>query len=282
MEHYPEITRRDGTLFFACPEASRAAIATSIERLIDLLDTMDDDPDLEPYLAGDDSDLSVRDDREGDYADDEPMLGWPNCGQPANLEMAADNDREVDNADYEPSLGAPEKHPSIFHEAGYSRDKSQERWADGQSDEREEDGDDLEPDPSGFGDVEGMLENMTGEPELGWTAKIDQSAPHLHQSIWIEDGEPSLGWCGHGVGFQEGEDLSDTEANGDERDFSGYPDEWPGPAGANCDGSGVVIAQDMIRGLPNAASRAEAYMAVGVTPLVYHFTAKPFSYANIW
>jgi hypothetical protein len=231
MEHYPEITRRDGTLFFECPETSRAAIATSIERLIDLLDALDDDPDLEPYLA----DYSGQgDDREGDDSDLEPSCGWVAC------------------------------------EAAYAS------YGQGQGVHEEEE------EPSGFGDVEGMLEDMTGEPELGWTAKTDQSLPHLHQTVWVEDGEPSLGWCGQGIGFRAGEDLSDNEANGDERDFSGYPDELPGPAGANCDGSGVVIARDMIRGLPIAATRAEAYMAVGVTPLVYHFTAKPFSYANIW
>jgi len=88
MEHYPEIQRRDGTLFFACPDTDRTAIATSIERLIDMLDAMDGDPDLEPYLAG--WERTGGDDREGDLdangypglsegdgnSDDEPSLGW--------------------------------------------------------------------------------------------------------------------------------------------------------------------------------------------------------------
>lgn len=76
MEHYPDIQRRDGTLFFTCPASDRAAIATSIERLIDLLDATDSDPDLEPYLAGFDHQTSDReddagDDREADTSDDE-------------------------------------------------------------------------------------------------------------------------------------------------------------------------------------------------------------------
>ncbi|WP_119258898.1 hypothetical protein [Shinella zoogloeoides] len=80
MEHYPDIQRRDGTLFFVLPETTpRAAIATSIERLIDMLDAMEGDPDFEPYLAGFDHDTSEREEdagdcREADYADDEPSL----------------------------------------------------------------------------------------------------------------------------------------------------------------------------------------------------------------
>lgn len=226
MENYPEIQRRDGTLFFACPESDRAAIATSIERLIDMLDALEDDPDLEPYLAGYAADGG--DDREGDLdsyegdgnADHEPSCGWAAC------------------------------------EASYGR------YDAGQGDMEEEE------EPSGFGDHEGMIEELTGEYELGWTDKIDQSAPHQHQAVWIHDGEPELGWCGHGIGHQEGESLEDTEANGDELDLNGDEHDYSGVeddgfGSVDYDGTGVQIAEDMIRGLPIAARRAAAYAAMG-------------------
>lgn len=80
---YPQIDRRDGRLFFTCGENDRGAIATSIERLIDLLDAMEDDPDLEPYLAGES--WTGNDDRE-----DESDL----------LEDGADTEPNGDDADY--------------------------------------------------------------------------------------------------------------------------------------------------------------------------------------
>ena len=216
MEHYPDIQRREGTLFFACPEDDRAAIATSIERLIDLLDTMDGDPDLEP------------------------VYGWPNAGQRTTCDMACDDEREQDNADWEPSLGSPRNHGS------------QARWAEGSHDEREDDGDDREPDESGYGDVEGMEEDMHGEPSLGWREILDQSAPHVHHFNGVEDGEPELGWCGHGTGWSAGEEVDDREGD-DER-------EWDGLS-PRCD---IGLAEDMIRGLPMAARRADAYSAITV------------------
>lgn len=78
METYPDIVRRDGTLFFACADNDRAAISTSIERLIDLLDALDGDPDLEPYMADTQGvgGVGSADDREGDDADLEPSCGW--------------------------------------------------------------------------------------------------------------------------------------------------------------------------------------------------------------
>lgn len=58
-----------------------------IERLIALLETMDPDPDLEPYLAGG-AEVVDTDDREGDASDDEDgadaelSLGWnESCSQ---------------------------------------------------------------------------------------------------------------------------------------------------------------------------------------------------------
>ncbi|MCJ8053900.1 hypothetical protein GB928_018750 [Shinella curvata] len=84
MEHYPDIQRRDGTLFFI-PHGNRAAIAMSIERLIDLLDAAEGDPDLEAngderdqsYAEGGDTGTNPLEDDE-DGSDDEPTLGASN------------------------------------------------------------------------------------------------------------------------------------------------------------------------------------------------------------
>ncbi|MCA0345082.1 MAG: hypothetical protein LCH99_35990, partial [Proteobacteria bacterium] len=133
MEHYPEIDRRDGTLFFI-PNGDRAAIAISIERLIDLLDALEGDTDREPYLAGFDGQRADREDDAGDCA-------------------------EADFADDEPSLAAQERHP---HPWCTSSNGDQSRWAYGASDDREDDGDDLEPDHD-------------AEYSHSWTDFIDQT-----------------------------------------------------------------------------------------------------------
>lgn len=61
----------------------RRAIGNEIERLISLLDALEGDPDLEPYMADyeggtDDREDDAGDSREADYADDEPSLGASN------------------------------------------------------------------------------------------------------------------------------------------------------------------------------------------------------------
>lgn len=117
MEHYPDIVRRDGTLFFACADGDRAAIATSIERLIDMLDAMDGDTDLEPSLA-----------------------------ESFNEQGGSGDDREGDEADFEPSLGAAERHPNALSWIDQAHTHSQEQWASGERTDLEDDGDDLEPD----------------------------------------------------------------------------------------------------------------------------------------
>ena len=64
---------------------ARRAIEAEIERLISLLDLMDPDPDLEPWLAGGTEVVDTLD-KEQDTCDDE------------------------DDGSAEPSLGAPERH----------------------------------------------------------------------------------------------------------------------------------------------------------------------------
>lgn len=50
---------------------TRQRLEAKIEDLIELLDLLDGDPDLEPYLAGFDPQLSAGDDREADDSDTE-------------------------------------------------------------------------------------------------------------------------------------------------------------------------------------------------------------------
>jgi len=259
MEHYPDIQRQQGTLFFI-PHGDSAAIAMSIERLIDLLDAADGDPDLE--ANGDERDQSYLDDHLHRHAlcareDDEPYLGWPNAGQRPNNEMSSDLDREEDNADGEPNLGSFEQHPHIWCKP-YDGDQS--RWASGVVDDREDDGDDLEPSLLSAvyhnGVVEADVEGDSSDDEFshGWTDHIDQDVAIMHcGGEWVGEGEPELGWTGHGTGVQEGETHHDAEANGDEGDYSPADD---------CLGFGT-IGRDMVRGLPIAAKRADAYAMLG-------------------
>ncbi|RVD31405.1 hypothetical protein [Mesorhizobium sp. M4B.F.Ca.ET.017.02.2.1] len=67
--------------------AVRRSIEDEIERLITLLDFVEPDPDLEPWLAGG-TEVVGTDDREGDASDledggdSECYLGWPEpCSQ---------------------------------------------------------------------------------------------------------------------------------------------------------------------------------------------------------
>ena len=84
----------------------RRAIEDEIERLIALLDLVDPDPDLEPYLA-DGAELSDGGDREGDTSDDEYSLGWTRTGAFGSGEDLEGNladcgsDLEADHADYD-------------------------------------------------------------------------------------------------------------------------------------------------------------------------------------
>ncbi len=57
----------------------RRSIEDEIERLIALLDLVDPDPDLEPWLAGG-AEVCGTDDREGDSSDDEYSLSWTRTG----------------------------------------------------------------------------------------------------------------------------------------------------------------------------------------------------------
>ena len=258
MEHYPDIQRHQGTLFFKCPESDRAAISISIERLIDLLDAMDENPDDE------------------DGGDLEPTHGWPNAGQSVNEVMCCDDEREQDNADWEPNLGAAERHPNAMSWSDAAHTHTQARWGEGMNDDREDDGDDLEPSilcqDYRNGRVEVDLEGDGSDDEYshGWTDHIDHNKALLNCcGQWVGEGEPDLGFVGVATGWREGEDKQDREADQlgcDEReddrsehgiadlDALGDPEITVGDSLA-FDGSGSILARDMLRGLHIASKR---------------------------
>jgi hypothetical protein len=149
--------------YFAKISKIRRAAIREIDRLIDLVDRIDGDPDLE------------------DNGDAEPTLGWSVNGQPGagtftdgdgEMEHSLGwtvsghlgdngpetNDRELDKADDEPSLGSS----ACFGFFGYgywrgydaSPEWSQEHWAAGRRDDIENDP--ADPPPGvGLGDLEG-------------------------------------------------------------------------------------------------------------------------------
>jgi len=245
MTERPPFAEADG-VFFLTLNRDRETVAYTIERLIDMLDAMEGDPDLE--AAGDELDQSYPE-------------GWRSTPQPFE-------DAE-DGADDEPWLGAPEARFAggdyYYHQQTICPSVaplgSQASWASGASDDREDDGDDLEPDHDGErslgwvneGSQVGLGEGHDdNEPELGWPEQIDQVRRLEIKEDWFaNDGEPDLGFCGHGTGWREGEETDDREGDderekdGDEGDYSGHSEEffgeWPG------DGSGHAIAKQLLK-----------------------------------
>lgn len=172
MEHYPDIQRHQGTLFFI-PHGDRAAIGISIERLIDLLDAMGDDPDaedggdLEPSLGALENHLNIgMEPRSGD------QTHW---GHTSKDDREDDGDDLEDGADAEPSLGAANDYVC----------RSQELWSQ---------------DGGSFHD-ECEVENEDGGDIL--------DEPHDGDG----DDEPDLGWSGHGTGWRIGDDPRALEAS---------------------------------------------------------------------
>ncbi len=140
---------------------SREEIEEEIDRLIDLLNTLDGDPDLEPCLAG-----TCGDDREGDL-DARCVPG---------LSEGDDNPDDEDGGEREPSLGAPENHINSY--CGWShyrgRDGDQTHW--GAWDTRAAI-DECECENEHGGDIldEPHDEECDAEPFLGWTEDESKS-----------------------------------------------------------------------------------------------------------
>ena len=90
-------------------ERVRPLLEAEVQRLIDLLDQIDEDPDFEEGA-----------DLEADMADEEPWLGAPDGVHRTNwsgLDCQGNDDREEDTADGEPWLGASEP----VYNGSYSR-----------------------------------------------------------------------------------------------------------------------------------------------------------------
>jgi hypothetical protein len=142
------------------PEISRPFVEAEIERLIDLLDTLDPDPDLEST------------------ADEEPWLGAPDARTGSWFgprTACGGDDREEDTGDDEPWLGAanPDFQLSSLIGIARTRETSQLSWCShGSSDDREREYDD-EPDQSGEG---------TGN-YIGPCSVIGTLFPHQHQAL---------------------------------------------------------------------------------------------------
>lgn len=121
------------------------------------------------------------------------------------------------NPDDEPSLGWPNAMgPQQFGSTPGRLD-----------DDREDDGDDLEPDEDGEfslgwenGGSQAVLRDSDEyEPDLDTTEEIDQVRRLQTLPGWkSDDGEPDLGWVeNHGSGFRAGESTDDREGD-DERE----------------------------------------------------------------
>lgn len=164
------------------------------------------------------------------------------------------------NPDDEPSLGWPNAlGPQQFGSTSGAL-----------NDDREDDGDDLEPDDDNersFGwENEGsqavLRDSDEYEPELGTTEEIDQVRRLQTLPGWkLEDGEPYLGWVeNHGKGILSADtatdeefDVGDAPEGHDEREPDlGWPercglgfDEWEASGGASqagCDPELEVLA----------------------------------------
>lgn len=81
----------------------RRAVEDEIERLIAMLDSMEPDPDLEPWLgSGDDREDQCEDEGaqcegEGDWNELEPTMGWQEQGSQAHLHATYNDECEEEN-----------------------------------------------------------------------------------------------------------------------------------------------------------------------------------------
>jgi len=244
----PRLVEADGVFFLSLSPNDRAGIAYTVERLINMLDAMEPDPDLEPYLAGLHQG-SHTDDREGDDgyggdADNEPSLGWTSTGHLGKEQPAMFGpDLEADDSDDEPILGARERHPSswenqwgrsgvLHHQPG---DGSQEHWSAGATSAAFDDCEDVSEDEGAQDDREhslgwqdeGAQDILRGhfgdgdlEADLAATEEIDQVRRLEVSKGWqVQDSEPDLGWAeSAGKGIVGPQNCLDDRENDDERE----------------------------------------------------------------
>lgn len=153
------------TILLVLNRRDRLTLATTIERLVNLLDMIDGDADLEPSLGAPERHPEpdwTRPRWEG------AQTGW------AKATGARDEE--------EPTLGAPERHPSPYGSWGHSRDLTgcQTAWAKGSKDRRQDDAEDVSEDEGACIQSQPHGEDFDREPALGWTAAIDQTLPDRH------------------------------------------------------------------------------------------------------
>lgn len=183
----PTIELDAGFLFLTCKENDRLSISTTIERLINMLDDMEPDCDLEPWLGS-------GDDCESDSADDEPSLGWTTSGHLGST-LPEDDEREnvsedegAITGDDEYSLGWTEEidqERRLRVAAGVWQDEDAEPslgWAESHGrgivgeqnciDDREHDNDDLEPEIDGS-DLECSGESPAETPGGGSVSQYE-------------------------------------------------------------------------------------------------------------
>lgn len=216
----------DGVFFLTlCND--RATVAYTIDRLIGMLDAMEPDPDIEPWLGASENHPT----RTWSITADDSGSQLENWSQAGDDREGEHDERELDNADYEPWLGAPERHPG---DSGYGRENkalrathTQVHWAEGEryEEDREEQCED---------------EGAQCEDE----GACIQSQPHdAHDE---GNDEPFLGWpekCGQGPKI--GIDASPA-------DFCYVPQEYSDSGPLHFDGEGVDAARKVLRNLRTA------------------------------
>lgn len=204
----PKAIADGGVVILMLDRRDRIGLATTIERLINLLDAMDGDPDLEPAIGGFLGGGTAHDEREADYwaaddrcgfADCEPSHGWTSDGRGTEglNGHAYDDDESEEVSDDEYSLG----------------------WESGES-------------QAGIGHL-----SKDYEADLGTTEEIDQVRRLVTLNGWTgQDDEPALGWAeSHGKGIIGQQNCLDDREHDDERglnedesDFDGGENDTPG------------------------------------------------------
>jgi hypothetical protein len=151
-----------------------------------------------------------------------------------------DDDADIeDGHDDEPTLGAENDHEG----------RSQEIWAQASR------LDECEAEDEHGGDIQDERHDGEGdeEPELGRLECMDQRQAYSgHGTLGVLDGEPDLGWIGHGTGWAEGEPVHNREEGSTLHHADGIPE-------GQFDGLGAIMAGDL---LARAKTRREPYAEI--------------------
>lgn len=226
LDRLPTLQMDGGTIFLTLKQNDRLSLATTIERLIDMLDAMSPDCDLE------------------DGGDDEPSLGSQSRA-PASFESPWGRGgylhRDGTGTQEDWAAGSRDDREEVCEDEGAvtGDDEFSHGWANEGPQDR-----------LGIYNVgEGE-----GEPELGWSDNPDQTVLAFPSSVpWaVEDGEPDLGFCGIATGWRSGESTDDCEQQcedeGAQCDDEGAMERTDAQEGYFHDGAGVLIAKELLKG----------------------------------